>query len=293
MLLMGYAYQLGAIPVDEDAILKAIELNGAAVKQNQRAFRLGRLGAHDRAALLKLAGMDLASQPKFAQTFEEIVAVRAKFLEAYQNRAYAERYRAKLDAVRAAEAIKTPGRHGLAEAAARSLFKLMAYKDEYEVARLYTGGDFRKQLDREFEGDFKVHFHLAPPILGAIDPATAHARKMEFGPRTIVLLRLLAALKGLRGTRFDIFSRLPERKLERKLIADYETLLAEISAHLSYANHAIALELALLPLEVKGYGHVKDANVAKVKVKEAALQRRLRMTDTDAEYAMPAAEAAE
>ena len=293
MLLMGYAYQLDAIPIDEDAILKAIELNGAAVKQNQQAFRLGRLAAHDRAALLKLAGMDRATQAKFAQTFDEIVEFRAKLLEAYQNRAYAERYRAKLDALRAAEAIKTPGRHGLAEAAARSLFKLMAYKDEYEVARLYTNGDFRKQLDREFEGDFKIHFHLAPPILGAVDPATGRARKMEFGPRTIVLLRVLAALKGLRGTWLDIFARVPERKLERQLIADYEMLLGEISANLSHVNHAVALELALLPLEVKGYGHIKEANVVKVKAREAVLLRRLRMTDAYPASAIPAAEAAE
>ncbi|MDE1987946.1 MAG: indolepyruvate ferredoxin oxidoreductase family protein [Alphaproteobacteria bacterium] len=292
MLLMGYAYQLGEIPIDEDAIGRAIELNGASIEQNKAAFRFGRLAAHDRNALLKLAGVEGAHK-KNARTFEEIVETRAKFLEAYQDRAYAERYRAKLDRVRAAEAIKTPGRHGLAEAAAQSLFKVMAYKDEYEVARLYSSGDFRRKVDAEFSGDFKLHFHLAPPIFGAVEPATARPRKIEFGPWMMRLFQVLAALKGLRGTWFDVFAHMPERKLERKMIADYEALLSEISASLTAANHATAIGLAALPLDIKGYGHVKEENYAKAKAKEAVLLRRLRMTDADHSSVIPVTEAAE
>ena len=281
MFQTGYAYQLGEIPIGEEAILKAIELNGAAVKANQRAFRLGRLAAHDRPAILKMAGLDKPDAPKLAETYEEIVAKRVEFLTAYQNAAYAERYRAMLDRVRAAEAIKAPGKHGLAEAAARALFKLMAYKDEYEVARLYTNGEFHKKLHEEFEGNFTLSFHLAPPIFGATDPNTGRPRKMEFGSYMMTAFRVLAALKGLRGTWLDIFARNPERKLEVKMIGDYEKLLGEIAGGLTPANHATAVALAELPLDVKGYGYIKDGNYEKAKAKEAALLRRLHMTDAE------------
>jgi indolepyruvate ferredoxin oxidoreductase len=280
MFQTGYAYQLGEIPIGEEAILKAIELNGAAVKANQRAFRLGRLAAHDRAAILKLAGLDKPDGPKFAESFEEIVAKRVDFLTAYQNAAYAARYRTTLDKIRAAEAVRAPGKHGLAEMAARALFKLMAYKDEYEVARLYTSGEFHKKLNQEFEGNFSLSFHLAPPIFGATDPNTGRPRKMEFGSYMMSAFRVLAALKGLRGTWLDIFARNPERKLEVAMIGDYERLIGEIAAGLTPANHATALALAELPLEVKGYGYIKDANYKQAKAKEAALLRRLLMTDT-------------
>jgi len=291
MFQTGYAYQLGEIPIGEEAILKAIELNGAAVKINQRAFRLGRLAAHDRTAILKLAGLDQPDGPKFAQTFDEIVAKRVAFLTAYQNAAYAERYRTVLDRIRAAEAIKAPGKHGLAEAAARSLFKLMAYKDEYEVARLYSGGEFHKKLHQEFEGDFHLTFHLAPPIIGATDPNTGRPRKMEFGSYMMSAFRVLAALKGLRGTWLDIFSYFAERKLEVKMIGEYEKVLSDIAASLTPANHATAVALAELPLDVKGYGYIKDDNYKKAKAKEAVLLRRLHMTD--AERRVPVTEAAE
>jgi indolepyruvate ferredoxin oxidoreductase len=169
----------------------------------------------------------------------------------------------------------------------------MAYKDEYEVARLYTSGEFRKQLNEEFEGRFTLSFHLAPPIFGAKDPNTGRPRKMEFGPWMMAAFRLLAKLKGLRGTVFDIFARNPERKLEVKMIADYEKLLGEIAAALTPANHATAVALAGVPLDVKGYGYIKDGNYGKAKAREAALVRRLHMTDAERLAPAPVTEAAE
>jgi len=292
MFLTGYAFQLGEIPIGEEAILKAIELNGAAVKINQRAFRLGRLAAHDRIAILKMAGLDKSDVASVAETFEDVVAKRQSFLAEYQNRAYGERYRAIIERVRNAELSKTPGRDGLAMAASRSLFKLMAYKDEYEVARLYTNGEFRKKLDQEFEGNFTLSFHLAPPSLSNVDPKTGHPRKMEFGPWMIKAFGVLAALKGLRGTWFDPFSRTAERKLEVQMIADYEALLLEIAGALNPANHAIAVALAGVAMDIKGYGHIKDANYHKAMERQAVLQRRLHMSDAE-RIVQPVTEAAE
>ena len=275
MLQTGYAYQLGEIPIGEDAILKAIELNGAAIKQNQRAFKLGRLAAHDRATILKMAGLDAKPAP-FAQTLDEIVEVRAKFLEGYQDKAYAERYRRTVTKIRGVETQKSPAGHALSETVARALFKLMAYKDEYEVARLYTDGTFAKKLHEEFEGDFTLSFHLAPPIFSTLDPKTGKPRKIAFGPWMMSAFRVLAKLKFLRGGVFDIFGRTHERKLERQMIADYEALLAEITASLTAANYETATALAGLPLDVKGYGYIKDENYAKAKAKESGLLRTFR-----------------
>jgi len=270
MLLTGYAYQLGEIPIGEEAILRAIELNGAAVKQNQRAFRLGRLGAHDRKALLRLAGLEAAA-PKFAQTLEEIVSVRSRFLEDYQSRAYAQRFRSAINEVRSAELTKTPGRTGVAEAAARSLFKLMAYKDEYEVARLYTNGEFTKKLNREFEGDFSLRFHLAPPIFGDRKPPSGRPVKMEFGSWMMAAFRVLAAMRRVRGTWLDIFGRSHERKFERRLIGDFHADLATLASNLTPGNHSIAVALASLPMEIKGYGYIKDENYERTRDRHTQL----------------------
>jgi indolepyruvate ferredoxin oxidoreductase len=164
----------------------------------------------------------------------------------------------------------------LTEAVARSLFKLMAYKDEYEVARLYTQSDFLKRVADQFEGPYEVRFHLAPPILGDRDPRTGHLRKREFGPWMLTVFRVLAKLRRLRGTRLDIFARSAERRAERRLIADYKAVIEEIVSRLTPANHQVAVELASLPLEIRGFGHIKDANLARAKAKEAGLLARLR-----------------
>ncbi len=169
-----------------------------------------------------------------------------------------------------------PGRTELTAAVARSLFKLMAYKDEYEVARLYAETDFLKRVADQFDGPYELRFHLAPPILGDRDPATGHLKKREFGPRMLTVFRLLAKLRRLRGTRFDIFGRSEERRAERRLIAEHEAVLDEIVADLSPANHPAAVELASLPLEIRGFGHIKEASLARAKAKEAALLARFR-----------------
>ena len=164
----------------------------------------------------------------------------------------------------------------LTEAVARALFKLMAYKDEYEVARLYTETDFLKRVADQFEGPYELRFHLAPPLLADRDPETGHLRKRNYGPWMLTAFRLLAKLRRLRGTPFDIFGRSEERRAERRLIGEYEAVLDEIISRLSSANHAAAVELAALPLEIRGFGHVKQANLTRAKAKEAALLSRFR-----------------
>ncbi len=276
MLLLGAAYQMGAVPVGEEAILKAIDLNGAEVKKNQLAFRYGRLAAHDLAEAMRLAGLDEAAKPVFAKTFEEIVARRVEHLTGYQNAALARRFAALAGKARDAELGKTPGMTGFGEAVAKAYAKLLAYKDEYEVARLYTDGAFAARVAAEFKGVEKVKVHLAPPMLAAKDPKTGIPRKIEFGPWMMTGFRLLARLKGLRGTWADPFGRTTERRMERRLIGEYEALIEELIAKLAPETHKLIVEIASLPLDMKGFGHVKEANVKKAKAKEALLLKRLR-----------------
>jgi indolepyruvate ferredoxin oxidoreductase len=182
-----------------------------------------------------------------------------------------------VEKAKAAEAARAPGKCGLADAVARYLFKLMAYKDEYEVARLYTDGSFRKQVESQFDGDnLRFEFHLAPPLVARRDQATGLPRKMSFGPWMLPAFRLLAKLKGLRGTRFDPFGRSVERRTERKLIADYEAMLDEILAQLTPENHHLAVGLAVIPEKIRGFGHVKQRHLAAAKADEAALLEQLR-----------------
>jgi indolepyruvate ferredoxin oxidoreductase len=277
MFMLGYAYQLGHVPIGSKAIEQAIELNGAAVEMSRNAFRFGRLAAHDKAALERLVGPALAAAtaPK-VQTLEQLVAFRAEQLAEYQDAALAERYRALVARVAEAERKRTPGRTGLAEAVARGYYKLLAYKDEYEVGRLYSSPAFDKALSDQFEGHRKLEFHLAPPLIARRDKATGEPRKMRFGPWMRPLFRLLAKGKRLRGTAFDIFGYSAERKLERQMIADYEKLVAEVAERLSPATHATAVALASLALDVRGFGHIKLRNYRTAKAREAALMRELR-----------------
>ena len=280
MFLVGYAFQLGALPLSAAAIERAIELNGEAVAMNKAAFHWGRRAAVDRAAVEALAkpATAVASDARnLSESFDETVERRVKFLTAYQDAAYAARYRNWVDKAKAAEAARAGGKSGLADAVARYLFKLMAYKDEYEVARLYTDGSFAKQVAREFDGDkLRFEFHLAPPLLARRDETTGLPRKMSFGPWLMPAFGLLAKLKFLRGTRFDPFGRSLERRTERKLIEDYEAMLEEVLGKLSPENHHLAVGLAVIPEKIRGFGHVKQRHLTAAKADEAALLEQFR-----------------
>jgi indolepyruvate ferredoxin oxidoreductase len=282
MFMLGYAYQLGTVPIASGAIEQAIELNGAAVEMSRNAFRFGRLAAHDKGALERLLGPALGANTPKAQTLESIIAFRAEQLTQYQDAALADRYRALIARVAEGEHRRTPGRSGLVEAVARGYYKLLAYKDEYEVGRLYSSPAFDKALSEQFDGHRKLEFHLAPPLLARRDKATGEPRKMRFGPWMRPVFRLLAKGKRLRGTAFDVFGYTAERKLERQMIADYEKLVAEVVERLSPATHATAVALVTLPLDIRGFGHIKLRNYKAVKVREAALLRELRSPPPEA-----------
>jgi indolepyruvate ferredoxin oxidoreductase len=280
MVMLGYAYQIGALPLSADSIERAIELNGEAAAMNISAFRWGRRAAADPNAVDALTtpapGM-VSDARRLSLTLDETVARRVVFLEAYQDAAYAARYRAWVEKVKVAEAAKAPRKSGLAEAVARNLFKLMAYKDEYEVARLFSNGEFQRQVASEFDGaNLRFEFHLAPPLLARRDPATGAPRKISFGPWMLPVFKLLARLKFLRGTAFDIFGYAAERRMERKLLADYEATLAELLTALTPENHHLAAGIAAIPEKIRGFGHVKRRHVDAAKADEAALLEQFR-----------------
>ncbi len=282
LFMLGYAFQKGLVPLSLEAIERAIELNGVAIEANKRTFAWGRLAAHDRAQVEALVRPALRDETPAPQGLAQLVERRARFLVAYQDEAYAQRYRERIAAVEAAEKARGRGLTGLAEAAARNLFRLMAYKDEYEVARLYTDGQFLQKLHQQFEGDFTLEFHLAPPLFAKRDPATGELQKSGYGPWVFRAFKLLAGLKRLRGTGFDIFGRTAERRAERRLIVEYEATLDEIAAALSPDNHALALEIARVPEQIRGFGHVKERNLATAKAREASLLSAFRAPTTRA-----------
>jgi indolepyruvate ferredoxin oxidoreductase len=275
MFLLGYAYQLGHVPVGSAALEQAIELNGAAVEMSRNAFRFGRLGAHDPAALARVLGHAAVAAPKSA-SLEDLIASRARYLADYQDEALAERYRQRIAQIAEVERNKTPASGGLADAVARGYHKLLAYKDEYEVARLFTHPAFETALSEQFEARGKLSFHLAPPLLARHDKATGEPRKMQFGRWLLPVFRLLSKGRRLRGTAWDVFGYTQERQLERQMIADYELLLDEIVRRLSPQTHATAVALARLPLDIKGFGHIKLRNYKTAKAREAALLVKLR-----------------
>jgi len=263
LFMLGYAWQQGLVPLGAAAIERAIELNGTAVEFNRTAFLWGRRYAHDRDAVLQAldATTDAPAQARLSETFEERVQRRVEFLTAYQDAGYARRYESLVRRLAAAESRQAPGSEGLADAVARNLFKLMAYKDEYEVARLHCDSGFLERLAGQFEGDWKIQVHLAPPLLARKDPLTGQPRKTAYGPWMLRAMRLLVPLRRLRGTPLDPFGWTQERKTERRLIAEYEALLDEIAENLNRRNHATAVALAQLPDAVRGYGHVKQAGI--------------------------------
>ena len=280
IFMVGFAYQLGTLPLPASAIEQAIALNGEAVPMNLAAFHWGRRAALD------LAGVEEIARPapethdenrELSQSFEEMVSRRVKFLTAYQSKRYAKRYRKWVEKAKDIEQERVPEKCGFADAVARYLFKLMAYKDEYEVARLYTDGTFLKQVANDLGGEkLRFEFHMAPPLLAKTDPVTGELRKMSFGPWMMSAFKVLAKLKFLRGTPLDVFGRTEERKTERKLIRDYEAMLEEVLPKLNAGNHALAVGLAAIPEKIRGFGHVKARHLAAAKADEAALFEQFR-----------------
>ena len=267
-LLLGYAWQHGRIPLGRAAILRAMELNGVQVAANQAAFEWGRRCAHDPSGVRSLFAAQKVIQIVRRPSLDETIARRTEFLSAYQNAAYAEQYRAFVARVREAEAPLSSTR--LTEAVAQGLFKLMAYKDEYEVARLHADAAFAAKIGEMFDGEVKLVHHFAPPILGKTD-AQGRPVKQAFGPWMHKALPWLAKLKFLRGTAFDPFGRTEERRTERALIQEYRASVEALLARLSKERLDTAVEIARLPLEIRGFGHVKAANLEKVRAKWLAL----------------------
>ncbi len=329
LFMLGYAWQQGLVPISFDAIMRAVELNGAAIEMNKTAFAWGRLAVIDLPAVVAAAGVvrnaptaaestpnalrllapsaseghesgiaqqngelrsadELRHVPadasdrdwfmplddaRLSRSLDEVVARRIAFLSDYQNIDYAKRYSDFIAKVRTAEQAKAPGSSDLSEAVARYAFKLMAYKDEYEVARLYTSGDFQKRVAQQFEGDYKIRFHLAPPLLAKKD-AEGRLIKQEFGPWVFTAFKLMAKLRFLRGGALDIFGRTEERRMERKLIEDYFATVEGLLGKLDAGNVALAAEIASIPEHIRGYGHVKEAHLHKAKTREAELLTR-------------------
>jgi len=277
MFMLGYAWQKGWVPLARESIERAIELNGVAVAFNQQSFVWGRRAAVDleRVRRIALPASVIPIEQHFSRNLDELVDRRTQFLTGYQNAAYAERYRALVLKVKKMEQEKC-GSTKLAESVARYYAKLLAYKDEYEVARLYTDDAFRRKIDGMFEGDYKLVFHLAPPMLAKPDPRTGEPGKMAFGPWMMTGFKLLAKLKGLRGTAFDLFGRTEERRMERALIGEYEATIEILLQGMSRDNHALAIEIASLPEAIRGYGHIKAKSVAAARSKQEELLARYR-----------------
>ena len=270
LFMVGFAWQKGLIPLSRDALCRAIELNGVKVAWNQEAFAWGRRAAHNLAAVREAAGVQRQGPP-VPGSLREWIDCCAQELERYQNGAYAERYRKSIDRLQAAAKAMTSDADELILVAARSLHKLMAYKDEYEVARLFASPEFKAKLDAQFEGSYRLRFNLSPPAFAPKDSVTGLPRKIALGGWMLAGFKLLAQFKFLRGTPFDPFGRTEERRLEAQLVRAYEADLQEVAAGLTAENQALALELLGLPELVRGYGHVKRRSVAAYQERRSAL----------------------
>jgi indolepyruvate ferredoxin oxidoreductase len=277
MFMLGYAYQKGWLPLSGESLERAIELNGVAVDFNRQSFVWGRHAAVDLERVKRAArpAEVIPIEEHFSRSLDELIERRVGYLTEYQDAAYGARYRAQVERVRQAES-QVGGSGKLAEAVARSYHRLLAYKDEYEVARLHADGALEGKIAGMFEGDYKVAFHLAPPLFARRDPQTGEPRKMRFGPWVLPLFRVLKRLKGLRGTRFDPFGHTAERRMERALVGEYERTLDELLAGLSAQNHALAVEIASLPEEMRGFGYIKQRNVAATRARQAQLLEQWR-----------------
>ena len=275
MFLLGFAWQKGLIPLSHDSLDTAITLNGTAVAANKAAFAWGRRAAVDLAGVADAAGVALA--PAEPASLDELIASRAAHLTQYQSRRYARRYQRLVARVRAAEEAMFSGGTVLTEAVARGLHKLMAYKDEYEVARLYASASFRRNLESQFDGAAKLTFHLAPPLLARRDSRNGELQKRNFGAWMMTVFRVIAPLRLLRGTVLDPFGHTEERQAERALLVEYEQLVEDLLQRLSPRTLSLSVELASLPDNIRGFGHVKDRNIRTARARWAALLVKLRM----------------
>ena len=267
-MMLGFAWQKGWIPLTQAALLRAIELNAVAVDNNKAAFEWGRRAAHDPQAFERLLNPGQVVTLIKRSPLDELISRRVTFLTDYQDANYAARYQAVVERVRRVDQTEGEARLALTEAVARYLFKVMAYKDEYEVARLHTDATFQTRIADMFEGDYKLNYHLAPPLL-AKKNEKGELQKRSFGPGMLVAFRLLARLKGLRGGPFDLFGRTEERRHERALIGDYLASVEELLAGLGAdgapewraQRYRLALDIARVPEQIKGFGHVKERNL--------------------------------
>jgi indolepyruvate ferredoxin oxidoreductase len=273
-LMLGYAWQKGRIPLSHAALMRAIELNGVQVENNKIAFEWGRRAAHDLASVQQqLKPAQVIEFMRKSTNVDELIAKRVEFLTGYQNAAYAAQYKEFVEKVRAAE--KPLGGTKLTEAVARYLFKVMAYKDEYEVARLHTDRSFLDKVAAQFEGDYKLNYHLAPPMTAKKNEKGELVKK-AYGPWMLTAFGVLAKLKGLRGTAFDVFGYTEERKTERALIGEYKASVEEVLRSLKAENLSLAVEIARIPEEIRGYGHVKERHLAAVRPKWEGLMKQWR-----------------
>ncbi|MBV8401746.1 MAG: indolepyruvate ferredoxin oxidoreductase family protein, partial [Acetobacteraceae bacterium] len=278
LFMIGYAYQKRLIPLSADSILKAIEKNGVAVAMNKGSFLWGRRAALDLAAVQAVATPPeaLPQSRRLSSTLDELIARRVDDLKSYQSARYARRYSKLVHRVRNIEAERMPGQSALTTAVARYYYKLLAYKDEYEVARLYTETNFLERVNAAFEGDFKLVLHLAPPLWAKRDPLTGEARKQAYGPWVFSAFKTLARMRWLRGSPIDPFRYSEDRRLDHRLITEYEKLIAELTGALESGNHNTAVELASLPEAIRGYGHIRKRHVRHAKEREAELLDQFR-----------------
>ncbi len=278
LFMLGFAYQKALVPVSSQAIRRAIELNAVAVESNKASFEWGRRAACDPAAVEAMAAPESArpEHRRLSASLEERIERRARFLTDYQDARYARRYRELVERARRAEAGASPGASALAEAVARNYFKLLASKDEYEVARLFTDGRFAQEVAAAFEGDYRIAFHFAPPLFARVDPITQEPRKRRFGPWVLPLLKAVARLRFLRGTPIDPFAHSAERRLDRALLAEYESAMAEVLGAVDRRNHALAAEIAALPEGVRGFGPVRERAAREMRARRAEMLEQLR-----------------
>ena len=278
IFMLGFVYQRGLIPLEQSSIEKAMEINGLSVEGNKLAFLWGRRTAHDGKRVSELtssivAGFGLKDPP---EGLDELIQHRADVLRDYQNKSYVQRYLHLVERVRTLEIDRVPGSTEFTEAVASYYFKLLAYKDEYEVARLYTNGDFMQKIKGRFEGDYKLKLHLAPPLFSSRDAHSGEPVKTAYGAWILSAMNLLARFKFLRGTAFDPFGKTAERKMERRLIEEYEKTIEELLRGLSKKNHALAVEIARIPEQFRGYDLVKQKHVESAKSQKNELLKEFR-----------------